>query len=192
MYCWGGQVDICGTNLHLRDNVQRARFVYLFFILSKNVFKIQTARFSTEARSARGRTRKYSTCMVQWLRFSTAARWSLAAIKDSGKTKTRSRYSSWAQTRRGARCLRCPSHSGDVRAKQRFWIICQFSQILWTPIRLFSAVAVDLGPGHQTVWVFGGITGPDDVTQSSTFYFKQNSWTPGPGIYLKIQKGCFT
>ena len=24
MYCWGGQVDICGTNLHLRDNVQRA------------------------------------------------------------------------------------------------------------------------------------------------------------------------
>jgi hypothetical protein len=50
-------------------------------------------------------------------------------------------------------------------------------------IRLFSAVAVDLGPGHQTVWVFGGITGPDDVGHSSTFYFRQNSWTPGPGIY---------
>jgi hypothetical protein len=50
------------------------------------------------------------------------------------------------------------------------------------PLRLFSAVAVDLGPGHQTVWVFGGITGPDDVGHSSTFYFRQNSWTPGPDL----------
>ena len=34
MYCWSGQ-----ENLHLRDDVQRARFVYLLIISYKSVFK---------------------------------------------------------------------------------------------------------------------------------------------------------